>query len=209
MIHDTASVTLVAHQAALQIYPQAMVAPPVSVGISPHWMDRKGTLTLREETFLAVVFEICESLKTHGVKNIFIVNGHGGNGRPLRENVEGFRKKLGINIRAESYWAAYTPEIISKYMESKGAPGSPVVAGHAGEFETSIAMAAFPERVHWEGVDYEKAKQVLRIKDPASARQDEHYFYEAKLASTAKGEAMIAIAVNWLAGQLRQMISGA
>src|SRR6476660_9297087 len=64
MINDTASVTLIAQQAALLLYPAVMVATPVPVGISPHWMDRKGTLSLRKETFLAVVFEICESLRT-------------------------------------------------------------------------------------------------------------------------------------------------
>ena len=79
MIQDTASVTLVAQQAALALFPQVMVATPVPVGISPHWMDRKGTLTLRKETFLAVVYEICESLKTHGITRILILNGHGGN----------------------------------------------------------------------------------------------------------------------------------
>src|SRR6188474_801519 len=77
MIQDTASVTLVAQQAALALYPQVLVATPVPVGISPHWMDRKGTLTLRRETFLAVVYEICESLQMHGVKNILVLNGHG------------------------------------------------------------------------------------------------------------------------------------
>ena len=70
MIQDTASATLVAQQAALSLYPQVMVATPVPVGISPHWMDRKGTLTLRRETFLSVVYDICDSLKTHGVSRI-------------------------------------------------------------------------------------------------------------------------------------------
>ena len=203
MIHDTASVTLVAHQAALQLYPQVMLTPPVSVGISPHWMDRKGTLSLRRETFLAVVFDICDSLKTHGVRNILILNGHGGNQAPLAQSVEEFRSKLGINIQAHSYWRAYSAEIIKKYMESG------VVPGHAAEFETSFAMAAFPERVHWEGVDYEKAKPLLHIKDPASAKEEEKFAREAKLASTAKGEAMIAIAMNWVADQLRQMSANA
>src|SRR5437879_993021 len=70
MINDTASVTLIAQQAALLLYPAVMVATPVPVGISPHWMDRKGTLTLTKETFLAVVYEICDSLKQHGLKRI-------------------------------------------------------------------------------------------------------------------------------------------
>lgn len=201
MIHDTASVTLVAHQAALLLYPQVMLATPVSVGISPHWMDRKGTLSLQKETFLSVVFDICESLKTHGMKKILILNGHGGNVAPLRERVAEFRRKLSINVQMNSYWDAYTPEIIKKHMESGTAPG------HAAEFETSFAMAAFPERIHWEGVDYEKVKPHLGIKDPASARQDERYHKEAKLASTAKGEAMITIAVNWVADRLREIIA--
>jgi len=201
MIHDTASVTLVAQQAALLLYPQVMVTTPVAIGISPHWMDRKGTLSLRKETFLAVVYDICDSLKTHGVKTILILNGHGGNVEPLRESVPEFRRKLGINIQVNGYWDGYTPEIIKKYMESNKAPG------HAAEFETSFAMAAFPERIHWEGVDYEKAKPHLQIKSPASAQEEEQFFREAKLATTAKGEAMLRLAVNWVAERLRQMIA--
>ena len=200
MINDTASVTLIAQQAALLLYPAVMVATPVPVGISPHWMDRKGTLSLRKETFLAVVYDICESLKTHGVKNILILNGHGGHVAPLKQSVQEFRDKLGIRVEMNSYWDAYTPEIKQKYMESGQAPG------HAGEFETSFAMAAFPERVHWEGVDYEKAKRSLHIQDPASAKQEEQFYKDAKLASTAKGEAMIGIAVKWVAEQLRRTI---
>src|SRR6185436_7595644 len=138
MINDTASVTLIAQKAALLLYPQAMVATPVPVGISPHWMDRKGTLTLKKETFLAVVFDICESLQMHGVKNILVLNGHGGNVAPLRQNVPEFARKLGIRIETNSYWDAFTPAIVKKYMASGKAPG------HAGEFETSFAMAAFP-----------------------------------------------------------------
>lgn len=203
MIHDTASVTLVAQLAALQLYPQVMLTTPVSIGISPHWMDRKGTLSLRESTFLAVVFDICESLKTHGVNKILILNGHGGNVAPLEKRTPEFREKLGIDIQFNSYWDGYTPDDVKKYMESGKAPG------HAAEYETSFAMAAFPERIHWEDVDYEKAKPRLRIKDPDSARQEEQFFKEAKLASTAKGEAMIALAVNWVAERLRQLIAEA
>src|ERR1041385_8891868 len=201
MINDTASVTLVAQQAALLLYPQVMVATPVSVGISPHWMDRKGTLSLKKETFLAVVYEICESLQVHGVKNILVLNGHGGNVAPLRESVPEFARKLNINMQYNSYWDAYTPDIVKKYMSSGKAPG------HAGEFETSFAMAAFPERIHWEDVDYQKVKPRLHIKDPQSAKQEEEFARDAKLASTAKGEAMIEIAVKFAVQQLERLIA--
>ena len=202
MINDTASVTLVAQQAALRLYPKVMVATPVPVGISPHWMDRKGTLSVKKETFLAFVYEICESLQAHGVQKILVLNGHGGNVAPLRESVPDFARKLKIDIQYNSYWDAYTPAIVKKYMASGKAPG------HAGEFETSFAMAAFPERIHWEGVDYQKIKPLLHIKDPQSAEQEEEFARDAKLASTAKGEAMIEIAVKWTAERVRRLIEG-
>ena len=179
-----------------------MVTTPVHIGISPHWMDRKGTLSLSKETFLAVVFDICDSVKTHGVKSILILNGHGGNVAPLASpwRTSG---RSSASCQFNSYWDAYSPEIISKYMESNKAPG------HAAEFETSFAMAAFPERIHWEGVDYEEAKKVLHIKNPESASQEEHFAHEAKLATTAKGEAMISIAVDWTTARLERLVAGA
>jgi creatinine amidohydrolase len=203
MIQDTASATLVAQQAALALYPQVMVATPVPVGISPHWMDRKGTLTLRRETFLSVVYDICDSLKTHGVTRILILNGHGGNVAPLKESVAEFATRLSVRLRAHAYWEAYSPDVVKKYMTSGNVPG------HAGEFETSFAMAAFPQRVRWEGVNYGRVKGSLRIKDPRSAEEDEQFHRDARLAATEKGEAMIAIAVKWTADVLRQMIAEA
>ncbi|MCS7313996.1 MAG: creatininase family protein [Bryobacterales bacterium] len=202
MIHDTASATFLAQQAALRLYPRVMVATPVPVGISPHWMDRKGTLTLRRDTFLAVVYEVCESLATHGVRAILILNGHGGNETALKESLPEFRRKLGIRLEAHSYWEAYGPEIARKYLASARIPG------HAAEFETSFALAAFPERVRWEGVDYARVRGKLGIKDPKSAEEDELFAREARWATAAKGEALIAIALDWLLARLHAMMEG-
>jgi creatinine amidohydrolase len=200
MIHDTASATLVAQNAALQLYPAVTVATPVPVGISPYWMDRKGTLSLRPETFLAFVYDICESLKTHGLKSILIVNGHGGNDKPLKGQVADWRSKLGINIDACSYWDGYTAENAGSLMQS----GMKMVPGHSAEFETSIGLCAFPERVHREGVDYAKAK--LDLKSERDAQEDAMYYRDSLLATAEKGEALLRIAVDWVAEKMRRML---
>ena len=200
MIHDTASAALIAQSAALRLYPEVIVATPVPVGISPYWMERKGTLTLRPETFLAVVYDICESLKTHGLKSILILNGHGGNADPLKSQLPEWRGKLGIQLEACSYWEAYTEENAARYMQS-GMAGIP---GHSAEFETSVALAAFPERVHREGVDYSKVR--LNLKSPRDAEQDRKYYEDSLLATAEKGEALIRIAVDWTVEKMRQMI---
>ncbi len=200
MIHDTASVLLVSQNAALQLYPRVTVATPVPVGISPHWMERKGTLTLRPETFLATVFDICESLKAHGLKNILILNGHGGNAAPLKSRVQEWREQLGIRLEACSYWEAYTKENAAAYMQS----GMAMIPAHSAEFETSFALAAFPERVHRVGVDYSKVK--LNLKSAQDAEDDRIYYQDSLLATAEKGEALIRIATDWVAEKLRSMI---
>jgi creatinine amidohydrolase len=205
MIQDTASAVLVAQQAALKLYPQVILSTPVPVGISPYWMERKGTLSLRPETFLAFVYDICDSLRAHGFKAIYIVNGHGGNDKPLKSHLAEWREKLGVNLDACSYWDAYTSSEEAKAETSKlMQSGIERVPGHSAEFETSFALAAFPERVHRVGVEYDKVK--LQLKDPQDAKDDRAYYQESLLATAEKGEALIRIAVDWVAAKVQSMI---
>jgi creatinine amidohydrolase/Fe(II)-dependent formamide hydrolase-like protein len=78
--------------------------------------------------------------------------------------------------------------------------------GHASEFETSFALAAFPERVEWAGVDYDRAR--LTFATPEHARADRTLFEEAKLATAAKGAAMIDAAVTWTIERLQELLAG-
>ena len=200
MEHDTASAVHVAHQAALQLFPQTVVATPMSVGISEHWMEFKGTLSLRQETFFTVAYDICESLQRLGVEHILICNGHAGNG-PLRNEVARFSKELGIDVQFHSYWEAYTKEFVDEMMESKDCPA------HAAEFETSFAMAAFHENIHWEGVDYEAAN--LKIESESYRPKDQEYFQAGRdYATPKKGRVMVDVAIDWVADKVRGMIDG-
>ena len=49
MIHDTLHVTYMAEHAAKRLHPQVIVASPIPVGVSEHWMAHIGTLTVRPE----------------------------------------------------------------------------------------------------------------------------------------------------------------
>jgi len=197
MIMDTAGALMVSQYAALKLYPQVIVTTPVSIGVSPHWMNRKGTLTLRKEIFQAVVYDICESLKIHGITTILIVNGHGGNVKPLGEVVDDYRAKLGIKLEACSYWDSFSKEQAKEFVESGDIPS------HASEFETSIALAAFPERIRYQGVDHDRAQLELSESD---RKWDKATFEESKLATAEKGERIIAHAVNWIAEKLLAMM---
>ena len=201
MIHDTASAVHVSQLAAEKLFPQVVVTTPLAIGVSEHWMDHKGTLTLRAEVFGEVLYDVADSLRRHGIENVLIINGHAGNAGPVNERLDGFRERLGINIDFHSYWEAYTAELVQEQMDSGVCPG------HAAEFETAFALEAFPENVDWEGVDYDSAK--LTISEPRRAESDREYHHQAKLATAEKGKAMIDVAVDWVAAQMQEMIGSA
>jgi creatinine amidohydrolase len=200
MVHDTASAVLVAERAARALHPTVLVATPLAVGVSEHWMDHKGTLTTRPEVFCELLFDVCDSLRRAGITRLLALNGHTGNIQPVRDRLEELRARLGagVDLRFHSYWEAYTPELIAAQMTSGNCPG------HASEFETSFALAAFPERVEWEGVDYDRARLTFSV--PERAAQDRAFHEEAKLATAAKGEAMIDAAVGWTVERLRELL---
>lgn len=180
MAHDAASATFISIEAAQALHPQVVVAPTVSVGISEHHMPHKGSLAVRAGIFLEYVFDICESIARAGIPNILIVNGHGGHMASLSQEVIRYRQLIRANIVFCSYWDVYTADEAYALMESRRLPG------HAQEYETSFALAAFPHRVHTQDTI-----------DP-----------EAKLATAEKGRKVIKIAVHGVVHLLRQMIAG-
>jgi creatinine amidohydrolase len=56
-----------------------LIAPPMPYGISPYFTTYPGTISLRVETFAAVVREVLENLLRQGFRRVLVTNGHGGN----------------------------------------------------------------------------------------------------------------------------------
>ncbi len=180
MIHDTLHASYMAEHAAQKLLPQVVVASPVAIGVSEHWMRHIGTLTVRPEIFCEYVFDVCNSLVRAGIENVLILNGHGGNVKPMMRRIEEYKDKLGINLRFQSYWDVYDPALVQQHMEHGRLPG------HADEFETSTMLYLAPERVQAGAIDNESAA----------------------LGTREKGEALVGPAVDGVAGLLRQMIAG-
>ncbi len=54
----------------------AVVAPPVWFGWSPHHMCLPGTINVRPEVLVELLYDIGVSLVKHGFKKLIVVNGH-------------------------------------------------------------------------------------------------------------------------------------
>jgi creatinine amidohydrolase len=140
MEHDWRSVNEVASAVAERLRPQVLVAQGLMAGISEHHMRHHGTLTLKPGTFMAVLYDLIESLKRAGFRNILVLNGHGGNTAPCRAVWNQFLQLTGVNLHFLPYWEVLGPES-RKLLKTESIPG------HAQEFETAVALARFPENV--------------------------------------------------------------
>lgn len=145
LLFDILSATLVCVRAAEQMYPRVLVAPPLPFGDASHWLAFPGTISIKAHTMVEVLVDVCDSLARHGFKRVVIVNGHGANINPLWEATWRIRREVGTKVAYLSYWSVIPPEVIQEVIET-------TAPGHADEFETSFALAAFPEQVRLEAV---------------------------------------------------------
>ena len=82
------------------------VFPVVPYGLTPYFTDYPGTVTLRLETYAALMRDILDSLKHAGFRRILIVNGHGGN-QPVSLLVrEWMMDNPDARVRVHDWWKA-------------------------------------------------------------------------------------------------------
>jgi creatinine amidohydrolase len=125
----------------------ALVAPVFAVGFSPEHMTFAGSITLKAETWGAVVDDYVSSLEHHGFTRIVLICSHGGNFFPMIEQLPGLKAR-----HPQTHIAAYTDLMEEVAEAAKVAAGFAVTAeeagAHAGEWETSMMLLVEPESVH-------------------------------------------------------------
>jgi creatinine amidohydrolase len=183
---------------AARMYPQVVLAPAVNIGVSYHHMNFPGTITLRPETFMAVVYDVVWSLKQQGLKKFLILNGHGGNIPSLGVLIVRLREELGVKVA----WTSFTSlgrEVIEKRVTSES-------RGHACEGEMSQALFLAPHTVRQEafapgefkGYPYRHLGEGFNL--AYAYRFDEitanGALGDATLASKELGQAIIEAALN-------------
>lgn len=188
MEHDWRSVCHVAYQVAQRLRPQVVVAEGLMAGISEHHMKHPGTLSLSPGSFFAVLSDLIDSLVRAGFSNVLVLNGHGGNIKPCQGIWDQFLRRFQVNLQFLPYWDVLT-EADGRDLLAGGHRLPYDLPGHAQEFETSFALAAFPENV--------RTAMWTDQPDPKPA-----------LATAAKGEVFIARIVDRVSAYLQEMIAG-
>ena len=106
----------------------ALCAPIIKLvpegGIEPKTghMTSPGTMTMREETFRAVLTDAAESLQAHGFKNIIFIGDSGGNQAGQKAVAEALTAKWAGKALALHIAEYYDYASVAKYMEGHGIP---------------------------------------------------------------------------------------
>lgn len=82
------------------------VFPAVPYGLAPYFQAYPGSITLRVDTFVAVVRDVLDSLKRSGFRRIMICNGHGGNQPAAALGHEWLMDNPDCRLRFHDWWRA-------------------------------------------------------------------------------------------------------
>lgn len=94
--------------------PEGRIEPQSSHMVSP------GTISMREETFRAILTDIVHSLRMHGFKTIFLIGDSGGNQPGQRYVADSLNKLWGGSPLVAHIQEYYTYGVAGDYMEKHG-----------------------------------------------------------------------------------------
>lgn len=91
------------------------VYPVVAYGLANQWMAYPGTVTLRLQTYIALIHDLLESVTTAGFRRIVFVNGHGGNSPAAGMLKEWMMDHPACQVKWHNWWNA--PQTWAKVQE--------------------------------------------------------------------------------------------
>jgi creatinine amidohydrolase len=195
---------------AARMYPEVLLAPAVPFGVSLHHMNFPGSITMRPETFIDVVFDVVWSLNQHGITNFLILNGHGGNGPSLSVLTNKLRHELGIKAVWCDFSSLAAKEFRSRFTSKSG--------GHACEGEISQALYLAPHVVRrdalapgeYKGYPYEHLGTGRGLYYPYDMDEitANGALGDATLASEELGQEFVEKGLDFAVEFLRDFISG-
>ena len=98
----------------IEFVPEGAIEPASGHMTSP------GTISLREETFRALLTDVAHSLKMHGFKNIIFIGDSGGTQTGQRTVAEELNKKFNGDAMVAHVQEYYTYAVVGEHMAKQG-----------------------------------------------------------------------------------------
>ncbi|MBO9475440.1 creatininase family protein [Shimia sp. R10_1] len=118
-----------------------IAVPTLPFGHATYFQNAPAGIALSAETFAAVFSEIVDGLILDGVRNILVLNGHGGNSGIIANQLRLVRAKHGIIIPSVNVWGKFDDEVWEKAQPEFGIRAK----GHGTEPMGSLSRYLFPD----------------------------------------------------------------
>jgi creatinine amidohydrolase len=119
----------------------ALVAPTLNYGITGSLEAFAGGITISDDAYRLFVRDILRGFARHGMKNLIIINGHGGNTAALNAVAEEVGRSERVRTLVVNWWT-FCGDLTLKVFGEDG--------GHAGWNETAMVQATHPHLVRKE-----------------------------------------------------------
>ena len=171
----------------------AIVFPPYYFGHIPEAKHVPGTVAIQSRLMVDLLENVCEEIARNGLRKVIFLNGHGGNEPFLNYFVwKGMARQRPYTL----YFLR-----LGDYLYSEGEEEIiPTGIRHAGEGETSMALAARPDLVRMDqAVPSKEAGGRLAHLPPVGtgfewyADWPDHYQGNGALGTAEKGEKLLAM----------------
>jgi creatinine amidohydrolase len=203
---DTYQVETIAERACARAHEQGarvLMLPPLPYGTETNQMRFPLAMNLNPSTVARVIADLVESLATHKIYKCVLLNGHGGNDFKwiLRE----LHRTTPVHLFLCN-WYKVAAEHYPKIFVDAG--------DHAGEMETSMGLAHFPDLVAFDQADpgamastrFEAVNRGwVDITRPWHLLTTNSGAGDPQHATAAKGEALTELVVERIAGFLKEL----
>jgi creatinine amidohydrolase len=137
---DTVTAEEVSRRVAQKI--QVLYTPCIWTGYSPQHMHApgsgRGTITIRAETLLNLMYDVARSLIHHGFNRLIFINGHGSNVKVVDPVLRRLRYETGALI---GFVKPYMENYVGLMKGLMDNPPEETPGWHASELETSQMLA--------------------------------------------------------------------
>ncbi|WP_053958585.1 creatininase family protein [Sulfobacillus thermosulfidooxidans] len=173
-----------------------LILPPVPYGHTPDLSVWAGTISVSASVLQQYVAEIGIGVAQWGIKNLILLNGHGGNTSALQAAMEQIAAE-NVRVVLVNWWLDFSQQIL-RITTSQG---------HAGEDETSVMLAIAPELVHMDDASFNPFRPRYRMKGPGINDKSLRHATtgDGRLGTKEKGEKIAAVVVQELSLLLERL----
>lgn len=136
--YEAEAIGVRACEAAFANGARVVMLPPIPYGTETNQMEFPMAMNVNPTTLGLVIADLVDSLAQHGVHKLLILNSHGGNDfKPLLRELQ---NQTPVKLFLCDWFRGTSRDVQPEIFEDAG--------DHAGEMETALALAFFPDLVN-------------------------------------------------------------